>query len=793
VVKTLHRKLAREIYNAKGLLLAITSIIAVGVMCFVTLQSGFRNLSEAKRDYYRQCRMADFWIDLKKAPLSDIEAIERIPGVSEIRPRITFNVTVDLESVNEPLNGVVVSLPDQKAAVLNDIAMQQGDYFSDRLQNEVIVNESFARAHRLYTGQRIHLVMNERREELIIVGTALSSEFVYLLGPGALIPDPSKYGVFYVKRTFAEEVFDFAGAANQVVGRIAPEDRGRIDVALAKAEHILEPHGVFNTTPLRLQASNQFLTNEINGLGAMSTIIPSIFLAVAGVVLNVLLTRLARRQRVTVGTLKALGYSDSQVFWHFLQFGVVVGLVGGIIGAAMGYGGSTLLTGVYRHYMDFPDLPSRLFPGVMATGMGVSLACAAAGAFWGAVTMLRLQPAEAMRPEPPKSGGAIWLEHFTWIWSKLSAPWRMALRSVFRHPLRSSANVFASMMGAGLLVSGFMMQESQDYLLDFQFYRAMRSDVDLSFKNTQGRSGFDEIATMQGVDRAEPLLNVSVTFTNGPYRKKGGITGLVASPTLTVPRDLQGDPVPIPESGLLLTKRLAEILHVAQGDMLTITPVQGDRRPVQAPVMRIADSFMGLSAYADIRYLSRLIAEEYAVTGVQLLLSPDPDSQKHLFHELKHTPGVQSITLRKDVVINVEKALLDNQLAMVMTLIGFSGVVFFGSIVSSSMVNLAERQREAATFRALGYTQWQIGGLFFRESMMTNLFGAVLGLPVGYGLIVLTTYAYNSDLVRLPVVTAPWIWFATLSLACVFALCAQVFVQWSIHRMNFVEALKVKE
>ncbi|QDU96078.1 ABC transporter permease [Lignipirellula cremea] len=792
-MNTLNRKLAREIFNAKGLLLAITSIIAVGVMCFVTLQSAYQNLSYAKRDYYRDSRMADFWIDLKKAPLSEIDALYRIRGVSEIESRISFNATVDLEGVVKPLNGFVLSLPDQRMPILNEIALQQGDYFSSRRANEVIINESFARAHRLYPGQRLHLLMNNRRQELIIVGTALSSEFVYVQGPGSLVPDPSTFGVFYIKRSFAEDVYDFQGAANQIIGRLAPEARDQIDPILQQAETLLDSYGVFSTTPLRLQTSNQFLSNEISGLGAMSTIVPSIFLAVAAVVLNVLLTRLARQQRVVVGTLKALGYSSGQVFWHFLKFGLVVGLIGGLIGAGFGYWGATGITRVYRHFMDFPDLDSRFYPGVMAVGMIVSLGCAGAGAFYGAYTMLRLLPAEAMRPEPPRSGGAIWLERATWFWSLLNASWRMVLRTVFRQYVRSGANVFASMMGAGLLVTGFMLSASQDYLLEFQFYRAVRSDIDLQFKEVEGRPALDEIRRLPGVDRAEPLLNVAFEFVHGPYRRKSAVTGLSPGAVLTIPRDAAGTAMPIPETGLVITRRLATLLHLQQGDQVTLIPVQGERRPCQAAVARIADSYMGLGAYAEIAFLSGLVQEEFALSGAQLLVNHRPHDMRRLYLELKQTPGIQGVTARADTIRNLEKALLENQMVSVITIIVFAGVVFFGSIVSSSMVNLAERRREVATFRALGYTPWQVGGLFFRESMLTNLLGSLLGLPVGYGLVVLTAWSYNNDLLRLPVVTPPWIWFVTLGLATIFALCAQAVVQWSIHRMDFVEGLKVKE
>ena len=137
---------------------------------------------------------------------------------------------------------------------------QSGGYFTDRRDNEVIVNEAFARRHGIHPGQRIHLILNNRRQELFVVGTAISSEFVYLVAPGSIAPDPEHFGVFYLKRTFAEEVFDFGGAANQIVGTVGSDaSQDRPQEMLRRIETMLAPYGVVTSYARRTQASNQFL------------------------------------------------------------------------------------------------------------------------------------------------------------------------------------------------------------------------------------------------------------------------------------------------------------------------------------------------------------------------------------------------------------------------------------------------------------------------------------------------------------------------------------------------------
>jgi putative ABC transport system permease protein len=364
---------------------------------------------------------------------------------------------------------------------------------------------------------------------------------------------------------------------------------------------------------------------------------------------------------------------------------------------------------------------------------------------------------------------------------------------MLRARLRTAAGVFAAAMGASLLVTGFIMIESMDYLVDFQFFRVARSDVDLTFSQERGDDALVEVRHLPGVDHAEPVLNVACTFVHGPCRRKAAVTGLLPDARLTTPRDVRGRRIRLPTAGLVLTRRLANILRAAPGEIITIIPTKGERRPVEVAVASIADSYMGLEAYADISYLSRAVGEEFALSGAQLSTDHDPRTLARLYDELKRIPGVESVVSRRRIIEKMHEALLENQYISIGVLIGFAGVVFFGSVVNASIINLAERQREVATYLAMGYTEWRVGALFLRESLLTNSLGSLLGLPIGYFLMWLTVLFYNNDILRLPLVTAPWVWAATLAVALLFTLAAHVVVQVSIYRMDCLTALKVKE
>jgi putative ABC transport system permease protein len=242
-----------------------------------------------------------------------------------------------------------------------------------------------------------------------------------------------------------------------------------------------------------------------------------------------------------------------------------------------------------------------------------------------------------------------------------------------------------------------------------------------------------------------------------------------------------------------MNRALADILHLRRGDMVTVEPVKGLRMIREVPVAEIAESYLGISVYADLGYLNRLVNEESALSGVQLSLDGDRGRRAALYRQLKQLPALQAVGAREDIVRGIEETVLQHQWVVIDIMIFFAGVVFFGSILNASLVSLAERQREVATLRVLGYGPWQIGNLLLRESMIVTLVGTVLGMPLGYGLTAFTAWAYNTELFRLPVIatTGTWVWTAVL--AVLFGLAAHVFVQRAIHRMAWPDALKAQE
>ena len=792
-MNVLDRKLLRDLIQSKWVLLAVAAIIAVGTGCLVGMLSTYDDLETARDDYYTCSRMADFWVSLKKAPLSAVQELGNIPGIDAIRARISFPVIVDLAGVDRPVSGLSISMPDTPGNIINNIIIRSGTYFTADRRNEVIISEKFAAARELVPGDFIHMTMNGLQEKMCVVGTAISSEHIYIAPPGSMTAAPGDYGIFYIKRSFAEDTFGFQATCNDVVGLLSRDRKHDSSLVLEELNLALDPYGVFAVTPRSQQFSNMALSAEMGGLQTIATVLPIIFLAVAALVLNVLMTRMAEQQRMTVGTLKALGYRNGELFIHYLKFGFSVGLVGGIGGCTLGWWITGSMIGLYQGFFEFPRLISHVPLSLIAIAILISVAFAILGALQGVKKIVDLDPAEAMHNAMPAIGGKIFLERWQGFWNRLDFWWQMVLRGMFRNRARTLIAMVAALLGSSMVLTAFGLTNSMNYMVDFQFNKVLLGDFILTFREATDSGATKEASSLPGVTRAEPVLNVAGTFSRANHHKKGVITGLIRHAKLNVPCDSTGNPVRVPPTGLLMTERLAQQLDVAQGETITFVPVRRVKTPLELEVAATVESMIGLSVYADYNYLNSLVGEEAAVNELQLKARQTTTQAAGFFQYLKESPLIESLTDMEQTKTAIKKQMTGAMQGMTVIMIIFAGVIFFGSILNGSLISIAERRREIATFRVLGYRPREIGGMFIRENMLVNLTGAVLGLPVGYWMLQGLMTQFSNDAYSMPCFVSGTSWIWTIILALVFVLISHIFVQKAINRLNWAEALAMKE
>jgi len=291
----LDRKLVRDLWRLRGQAIAIALIVASGVAVLVMSLATIDALQKTTSAYYERQHFADVFASAKRAPQSLAARIAALPGVQLVETRIVRWATVDVDGFGEPVIATLVSVPDSGESLLNQLTLQRGRMVDPVNVDEALVNEAFADAHHLAPGDRLRVLMNGRQRNVEIAGIALSPEFIYTIGPGALMPDPKRYGVFWMSQRTLEAAYDLDGAFNDVVLTLLPGGSERL--VIEAIDTLLEPYGGTGAYPRRDQISHWFVTNEIKQLETMARILPSVFLAVAAFLTNVVLTRLVAIER----------------------------------------------------------------------------------------------------------------------------------------------------------------------------------------------------------------------------------------------------------------------------------------------------------------------------------------------------------------------------------------------------------------------------------------------------------------------------------------------------------------
>ena len=790
----LFRKLRRDLFRHKIALSALIAIVTLGVGSYVGMKGVYQDLESSRAQYYRDYRLADFVVSLKRAPEWTAGSVAGMPNVALARGRIKFPVLVDVPRQEEPISGAAISMPENRSPVLNDILLRTGTWFSGEGDKQAILNDQFAAANGLYPGSRIKVLLLDQQHELLVVGTAMSPEFVYLLSAegGALVPDPEHFGVMYLPKTFLQESCDLEGAYNEIIGLAHDTSQAGLSFVLGAIEEKLDAYGVTSTLKGRDQPSVKYLADELTGLKVSATVIPGIVLGVAALVLNVLMGRIMVQQRTIIGTLKALGYSTWRVTRHYLGYGVAIGFVGGCSGVLFGRWVQVQMAKMYRQFFALPSIEPHVYPEILFIGVGISVLFACLGTLKGVRYAIALEPAEAMRPPPPEKGGKIPIEAIGFLWRPLPFRWKMMLRAVFRNPFRSSVSAFASAISAAVLLASFCQYEALDYIIDYEYNRLSHQDVTVSVRDPEGFGVQQEVARLPGVAGTEPQLSVGCDLRNGPYEKRAGVIGLVREPLLYTPLDEEGRAVEVPPSGLVLSEKLAEVLCLKRGDPILLRPLIGERREVRTCVADTVKTFLGLSAYADIEYLSRLLGEPWSA-NVVLTDTFSASAPSTLVRELKRRPEVLGIGHRSRAFMIIQKTLGETMGAMMAVMILFAGLIAFGSVLNTALVSLSERRREVGTLRVLGYMPGQVARVFSGESLLVNGIGIVFGLALGVGLVHLLAMAYSTELYRFPAVIYPsrMLWTGLIMIG--FVSLAQIVVYQLVRALEWLEVVKTRE
>ncbi len=767
---------------------AVTLVLACGIATYVTMRSAFRSLEFAQADYYSKFRFADVFTHVKRAPEPVSAAILAIPGVAAVQTRVLMDVTLDVPGLNEPATGRLLSIPERRAPMLNDLFLRQGRYIEPGQRDEALISEAFADANRLAVGDAIGAVMNGKWEQLHIVGIALSPEYIYEIRPSEVFPDNRRFGVLWMSRDVLGAAFNMKDAFNDVAISLT---RGADErEVISRLDQLLDPYGCLGAYGRADQISFRFLTDELGELRAYGLILPTLFLCIVAFLLNILLSRLVGTQRGQVAVLKAFGYTNLEIGLHYLQLALVAVTAGTIAGGGLGLWLASGLMDIYTQYFHFPELRLQADARVILFAVAIAAGSACLGAIAAVRRAVALAPAEAMRPEPPATFRPGFLER-AGLRDLLSPASRMIVRNLDRRRWRALFSAIAVALSFAIVVAGRYSIDAVNQLVSIQFRMAQREDITVVFQEPRPAHVRYELAQLAGVLKVEPYREVPARLRLGHRSRRVGVLGLASTGELRRPIDERLQPVKLPPDGLVLNSKLAEILGARPGDIVTVEVLEGARPVRQVPVAALADEPVGLGAYMEISALHRLMREGDTISGAYMKV--DSQTAPRLYTILKHIPSINGVAVRDAMLASFWKSFGDSIGISTAFLVGFASVIAFGVVYNGARIALSERGQELASLRVLGYTRGEIGRILLGEQAILTLTSIPAGFALGFGLSVLLSRFFSRELFRLQLVVNAGTYAFSALVVVAAAIFSGLIVNQRLRHMDLTKVLKSRE
>ena len=537
----------------------------------------------------------------------------------------------------------------------------------------------------------------------------------------------------------------------------------------------------------------------IEGIVAkLADIFPIFLYFVAALVTFSTMGRMVDEERTNSGTLKALGYGNTDVMLKFTVYGFAASTLGTCIGVLAGH---TLLPLIVAHAYSagftMPDIMLKFHPWITMAAFALAWISAVVPAWLAASKELREKPASLLLPKPPAKGSKILLEHFPPLWNRLNFTHKVTARNIFRYKTRMFMTIFGVCGAVSLLTAGLAVQSSIGQIGNRQFEELIHYDLIVAEESDTNSAQRKEIATtLKGktVQSSTAVRYEELSKTAGKENDKQSITLLATDDAynfneyLTLRDRKTHQPQILVNNGAVISERLAEMLNVSVGDTFTVNDENGAQRTIK--VAGISEMYIGHFIFMNAQCYEHVFGDQYSTNAYMVRLkdhsNANTERQGAKFMKLAAVRGVVQNTTQKNMVSTIVGSL--NQIMEVLILVAVLLAVVI--LYNLTNLNVSERIRELSTIKVLGFHTSETTMYIYRETILLSL----LGILAGYGF---GEWLHRYIITEVPpdeVMFDPAIsWIALAAPAIVVAVVLAV-LGWIVYRqletVDMLEALK---
>jgi putative ABC transport system permease protein len=784
----LDRKILRELRQLRPQVITIALLIICGLSLMIATSISYDSLHAARDSFYREYRFAEIFAEFQAAPRSVIDRMREIPGVRIVEERIRADGLIEVRGQDEPAVGLILSLPSGEQPRLNRIFVREGRLPREAQIPEVFLHEAFAAAHQLKPGDSISTLVKGQRIRLHIVGLGLSPEYVYALGSGVPLPDDRHFAVLWMAEPVLRRLVGFQDSFNSVVVTL---NKSRASAPVKEDLRIvLNSYGNKAIHERMNLPSHMFLEDELTEQKTLSRVSPLVFLSIAIFLIHVIMSRLIHTHRPQIAVLKAVGYHDREIAWHYTKLIIAMMLFGTIPACGVGLLLGHFIVDLYQDFFRFPALIPVVNPGILLLSFVTGIGSGVLGGMTAIRSILRLQPAEALKPPVPPAYHAIFSDRLV-LREKVPVSTRMTLRNLMLRPWRLGLTMLGMAAALGIMISSGSMKDMVDFLLKTQFQYVQREDISITLQRPVSVSGLQELANLKGVLRVEGYRATAVRIHHERRQKETALLGWPAHSELRQRLNSDLEQLPLPVHGLFLSRYFQKEWGLKAGDRIELEILEAAFPRRTMTISGFSDELMGTTVHMRIEELWGVLDEE---PGYNLMaMKVDPHGLSRIYFMLNQYPLVATVSLRMAVF----KGFYESMGGMLEVSTGlltlFAFIIAIGLIYNTVIMNFSERAREMATLQVLGFDNVFLFLLLMDVIMIQVFVSLIPGSFIGYKMTEWLLGSMRTETLNPPVL-ARW---STYAIGIATMLLALIFSAWSLFRLlrnlSLTEALKAKE
>jgi putative ABC transport system permease protein len=788
----LRRSLVRDIRGRRAQFAAIGATILLGVALFAASFDAFQNLNASYRQLYEDLAFADL-VAVGGDPEVVAARLAADPAVEAVTTRSVVDVPIRVG--DRRFLGRVVGLPATGEPAVDRVLVLRGQGLDPGRPDEVLVEQHMAGQWGLEPGDTVEVLGAAGWRTATVAGIVASAEYLWPARSRQEILVPlDQFGVVFAGPAFLAELPAQALQRETLV--LARPDAP--DGTLDRLAGLAVEAGAGSTYTQAEQPSNAALQDDVSGFGEMSLAFPMLFLGAGALAMSVLLGRLVATHRAQIGVLRASGFSRRTVLWHYLSFGLLIGIVGAVPGAILGALAAAAITEVYTGVLSIPASVVEIRPATLVIGLLIGPIAGAAAAFGPARRAAATSPAEAMRGDGPVGRGSVSLaERLLPPLRRLPTRWRLPLRGLGRNRRRSASTILGIALATSLIFVSWAMIDTVEVLVHRQFVEIDRSDAQVVLAQPVAASSVGAVVGGPGIAAVEPQLELPGAVVAGERRYGTSLVGLVPDTTMRTLLGRDDHVVPLAEGEIVVGVALQALLHLEVGDHVRFEPSTEGAVPAvrtRLQTLRVAgfvDEPLGTRAYTTLDTAARaagLLTADPPVSAALVRLEPGADASA-VRDRLADLPGVAAV-VDTHALYDLAQSFLGLFYAFIGVMLVLGGVMAFALIFNTLSANIMERAVELTALRALGMSSATIGRIVTTENVLLTLIALVPGLVVAYALAAVFMASFSSDLFQFELAVRPTTILGTAVAILIVALLSQVPALRTVRRLDLARVVR---